>query len=141
MTRRGILQGLTALLAWVQGCGRSGFTSSPRYLKNGVFCSDQGGIYRWQVKMRQVLASRTPHLGYGNCDSCKLPWWVVDGHDVPYEGGSSCFPVCEMCWKNLGPEGALPYYENWIRKNYPGDEEKLERVRHEIVGKGYWQVK
>ena len=60
--------------------------------------------------------------GIGACGRCKTGWDTADqdgvkGHATRYCDGSSCFPLCETCWRDLTPEQRLPYYrelfETW----------------------------
>jgi len=48
--------------------------------------------------------------GYGNCYKCGLAWNVVEGYMIPYERGSSMFPICEKCFK----EASIKEIEGYI---------------------------
>jgi hypothetical protein len=94
--------------------------------------------YNW-IALRKDMARRTPNHGFSTCNSCKLPWWVVDGHTVMYFENMGMFAICEMCWKALGPEGSLPFYIDLVREQYPGDTEKEKAIHDAIVYRPYIQ--
>lgn len=133
MNRKSFLGILSAFLV---GCVRPPSLSEDQYV-----------VEHDHIRMRRELAKFATNYGYSTCDSCKLPWWVVEGHSVLYVGselegvGMGCFPICEMCWKTLGPEEAWPFYQAHIRKNYPGDTEKEETLKSNVfgAGRGYLQ--
>jgi hypothetical protein len=104
----------------------------PYRVENGLTVSYQEDIASWAVRQRQHIAARLPSGGYGACNSCKLPWYVVTGHVIRYSESGGCFAICESCWKDLGWEKGLPFYEAWIKKEYPTHPEYLETVRRNL---------
>lgn len=139
MTRRAILQRMAVALApLIAGCGRA-WPRLPSYVRNGIETTDQYEIGIWQIEMRRTVARSLPETAYSDCKCCKLPWWIVEGHTVMYSDTMGCFAVCEMCFKALGPEGAFPYYVALVERDDPGDETKIERLRQELFGGGYFQ--
>lgn len=70
----------------------------------------------------RARAERLALPGMGWCYSCKRPWKSgpigVEYHLTKYTHNSSCFPLCEGCWTELGtPELRMPFYrmlwDNW----------------------------
>ncbi len=85
--------------------------------KDGTICFHQWDVDRWMVRLRRRLSWFTPHLGYGQCSSCKLPWWVGDGHTVMFSESQGCFAVCEKCWKDLSGDELWLHYSMLIRRD------------------------
>lgn len=94
---------------------------------NGVITTNQYETDRWQVEMRRQLALLVPPTHYGCCYCCNLPWWVVEGHTIPFGDGQGCFPVCKSCFHDLNADEVWPYYRDWVRQYYPQYEDELKR--------------
>lgn len=109
------------------------FPPAPSRIENGVRITHQSDTNRWCVEMRRTLAKVVPHAGYGCCDCCLLPWWLVHGHALDYApDGRGCFPVCDMCWSQLGPDELLPYYEAHLDKYDPEHPEYKAFLRENL---------
>lgn len=72
--------------------------------------------------LNRILRNCSP--GWSWCYCCERPWRFTKGHSTPYDSTangfsvSSCFPLCERCWKGLEDEhpaltasNRLPFYE------------------------------
>lgn len=47
----------------------------------------------------------------GTCGHCNRNWRVAQEHSTLFLYGHSCFPLCEMCWRDLSIAERLPHYE------------------------------
>ncbi|HTG95741.1 MAG TPA: hypothetical protein VL866_24280 [Pyrinomonadaceae bacterium] len=66
-------------------------------------------LCRERLSVSSYLQALYPNFSF--CGRCEFPWPVVRSHDTSYRSGSSCFPLCEDCWQELGtPANRLPYY-------------------------------
>jgi len=71
-----------------------------------------------KLKIRKLwgIIARMFSPGYFWCGRCKRPWNVCEGHYTQYNKSSSCFPLCQQCWKELTIEERLPFYwDLWWR--------------------------
>ena len=85
---------------------------------------------RVSLAIRELFApvARALSPGLGSCGRCGLPWSVVDGHSTDYTPNNGCFPLCERCWRNLGPTERLPYYRTlWEQWQDMGDNDASEQ--------------
>lgn len=101
-------------------------------LIGGFFLLSASGSPELSKRKQLGAIERLLHPGYGSCHRCGRSWAVVDGHSTPYHTvepatthdadnfttisyvSSSCFPLCEQCWKELTPEQRLPFYRKLI---------------------------
>ena len=71
--------------------------------------------------------------GYGGCHRCGDTWDWATHHDTQYSETTSCFPLCETCWRSMTPEDRLPYYfdllRNWLSQatDYEYAQEIMEK--------------
>ena len=50
------------------------------------------------------------------------------GHSTHYTCNTGCFPLCEMCWRDIGPKERLPYYRiMWESWQTMGDDDEYEQ--------------
>jgi hypothetical protein len=91
---------------------------------------------------RRARWARFRHPSQSYCGRCGFPWAVVKEHCTPYAAGSSCFPLCESCWKVLGhPEARIPYYatllEVWEQQSPSTDYSEARRGLTHAVAAGF----
>lgn len=98
---------------------------------------DQYYQIMWSLKMRRAIGRILPHTNYSTCSTCDLPWYVADTHSIKVDDSTGLFACCTKCWNELGYERCIPYYEAYVRKYYPGDEEKMKTL-HQNASQGGW---
>lgn len=74
-------------------------------------------VYVVERRIGSISQQLTP--GFSWCHHCHTTWPFVESHATHYEDSRGCFPLCELCWTELGtPERRLPYYrqlwDEWI---------------------------
>ena len=60
--------------------------------------------------------------GYSTCFRCRTSWDRVASHSTETSDHSCSFPLCELCWRELGtPEARLPFYaalvDEWVTEH------------------------
>jgi hypothetical protein len=70
--------------------------------------------------------------GFGGCLRCGDTWDRTPYHSTYIGAGSSCFPLCERCWRGLSPQERLPYYERLVIQVWK-QESRLDEVRQAVT--------
>lgn len=84
------------------------------------------------IRRGRARFERLLHPGYSTCYRCDRPWAVVKGHTTMFSESQGCFPLCEICWRELGtPEARWPYYEMhvWDAEGHAGDPQVANAIR------------
>ena len=73
----------------------------------------------------------------GSCGSCGMTWNVCEGHSTNYTESSGCFPLCELCWKELTPETRLPFYrklwDSWEKENVVDKDNRWKNIEKAVL--------
>lgn len=93
------------------------------------------------IQIRKIVGPflRLLAPGYSWCSSCGWPWRFAEPHLTRYTEDSSCFPLCECCWKRLTIEQRIPHYwglaREWDRWT-PGSSSELGPLMEDAVQRG-----
>lgn len=83
------------------------------------------------LTMRRLAAFMIPGLGYGRCYHCKLPWSIVEPHELDdYRPGRSLFLTCTWCWPRTTSHQRLGYLRHllWVVWARSTPNEELEQI-------------
>jgi hypothetical protein len=86
------------------------------------------------VDSRIGVRSLDLYPGYGWCGRCQTAWPLAPYHVTRTADDGGCFPLCELCWQELGtPDARLPHYralwDQWVfngTDKSPGEWDRIE---------------
>lgn len=102
---------------WARQTGRYTRMEGHTWVTDGT----QQAYAEFELRLRLAPLMQSLFPSYGTCFRCKWPWPLVEYHTTKYASASGCFPLCEMCWRQLGTaERRMPYYhelwDEWMRQ-------------------------